>query len=170
LESHYRSPLSYSSAGAAARERSMERLRHALRPAGSAGKLDDELPDPQPFRDRFLNAMDNDLNTPQALACLFDLAREINRAVEAGRNACPAQDALRELGGILGLTFQERASGDQHRLAAKPFIDLLVNTRLELRRAKQYALADQIRDELAKQGVTVEDTPQGSEWQYQSTL
>ena len=169
LESHYRSPLSYSSAGAAARERSMERLRHALRPAGSAGKLDDELPDPQPFRDRFLNAMDNDLNTPQALACLFDLAREINRAVEAGRNACPAQDALRELGGILGLTFQERASGDQHRLAAKPFIDLLVNTRLELRRAKQYALADQIRDELAKQGVTVEDTPQGSEWQYQST-
>ena len=114
--------------------------------------------------------MDNDLNTPRALACLFDLAREINRAVEAGNNAAPAQDTLRELGGILGLTFQERASGDQDRLAAKPFIDLLVNTRQELRRAKQYALADQIRDELAKQGVTVEDTPQGSEWQYQSIL
>ena len=166
LGSHYRSPLSYSSAGAAARERSMERLRHALRPVGSDG----ELLDPQPFRDRFLNAMDNDLNTPQALACLFDLAREINRAVEEGKNAGPAQDALRELGGILGLTFQERASGDQDRLAAKPFIDLLVNMRQELRTAKQYALADQIRDELAKQGVTVEDTPQGSEWQYQPIL
>ena len=166
LGSHYRSPLSYSSAGAAARERSMERLRHALRPVGSDG----ELLDPQPFRDRFLNAMDNDLNTPQALACLFDLAREINRAVEAGKNAGPAQEALRELGGILGLTFQERGSGDQHRLAAKPFIDLLVNMRQELRTAKQYALADQIRDELAKQGVTVEDTPQGSEWQYQPIL
>jgi cysteinyl-tRNA synthetase len=166
LESHYRSPLSYSSAGAAARERSMERLRHALRPAGSDG----ELLDPEPFRERFLNAMDNDLNTPQALACLFDLAREINRAGEAGKNVGPAQDALRELGGLLGLTFKERDSGDQHRLAAKPFIDLLVNTRLELRRAKQFALADQIRDELAKQGVTVEDTSQGSAWQYQSTL
>ena len=166
LNSHYRSPLSYTSAGVAARERSMERLRHALRPASSDG----ELLDPQPFRDRFLNAMDNDLNTPQALACVFDLAREINRAVEAGKNAGPAQDVLRELGRILGLTFQERASGDQHRLAAKPFIDLLVSTRLVLRKAKQYALADQIRDELAKQGVTVEDTPQGSEWQYQSTL
>ncbi len=68
------------------------------------------------------------------------------------------------------MTFQERGSGDQHRLAAKPFIDLLVNMRQELRKAKQYALADQIRDELAKQGVTVEDTPQGSEWQYQSFL
>ncbi len=170
LNSHYRSPLSYTSAGVAARERSMERLRHALRPAGSDGAPDGELLDPQPFRDRFLNAMDNDLNTPQALACLFDLAREINRAVEAGHNAGPAQEALRELGGLLGLTFHERDSGDQHRLAAKPFIDLLVNTRQELRKAKQYSLADQIRDELAKQGVTVEDTPQGSEWQYQSTL
>ena len=169
LDSHYRSPLSYSSAGAAARERSMERLRHALRPAGLNGS-DGELLDSQPFRDRFLNAMDSDLNTPQALACLFDLAREINRAVETGKNAGPAQDALRELGGILGLTFQERASGDQQRLAAKPFIDLLVNMRQELRSAKQYALADRIRDELAEQGVTVEDTPQGSEWQYQSTL
>ena len=168
LDSHYRSPLSYSAAGAAARERSMERLRHALRPAGSDGSDSSagELLDPQPFRDRFLNAMDNDLNTPQALACLFDLAREINRAVEVGKNSGLAQDVLRELGGLLGLTFQERASGDQDRLAAKPFIDLLVNMRQELRRAKQYALADQIRDELAKQGVTVEDTPQGSEWQY----
>ena len=169
LDSHYRSPLSYSSAGAAARERSMERLRHALRSAGS-DQANGELLDPQPFRDRFLNAMDNDLNTPQALACLFDLAREINRAREAGNNTGPAQDTLRELGGILGLTFRERDSGDQPSLAAKPFIDLLVNTRLELRKAKQFALADQIRDELAKQGVTVEDTPQGSEWQYQSTL
>ena len=169
LDSHYRSPLSYSSAGATARERSMDRLRHALRPAGS-GDSNGELLDPQPFRDRFLSAMDNDLNTPQALACLFDLSREINRAADAGKNAGPAQDALRELGGILGLTFQERDSGDQDRLTAKPFIDLLVNTRLELRKAKQFALADQIRDELAKQGVTVEDTPQGSEWQYQSIL
>ncbi len=147
----------------------MERLRHALRSAGS-DQSKGELLDPQPFRDRFLNAMDNDLNTPQALACLFDLARAINRAREAGNNTGPAQDTLRELGGILGLTFRERDSGDQTSLAAKPFIDLLVNTRLELRKAKQFALADQIRDELAKQGVTVEDTPQGSEWQYQSIL
>ena len=169
LDSHYRSALSYSSEGAAARERSMDRLRHALRPAGIQDKQDVELLDAQPFRDRFLNAMNDDLNTPQAIACLFDLAREINRTVEAGKNPGPAQEALRDLGGILGLTFREKASGDQHRLAAKPFIDLLVSTREELRRAKQYALADQIRDELAKQGVTVEDTPQGSDWQYQST-
>ena len=166
LDSHYRSPLSYSSEGAAARERGMERLRHALRPIASEG----EALDPQPYRERFFSAMDDDLNTPQAIASLFDLAREINRAVEADKDAGPAQETLRELGGILGLTFQDRRSGDQNHLAAKPFIDLLVSTRQELRKAQQYALADQIRDELAKQGVMVEDTPQGSQWQFQSTL
>ncbi len=163
LDSHYRSPLSYSAEGAAARERSMERLRHALRPGVTGG----EVLDAQPFRERFIRAMDDDLNTPQAIASLFDLAREINRGVESGKDATSAQETLRELGGILGLTFQERDLGSENHLAAKPFIDLLVSTRQELRKAKQFALADQIRDELAKQGVVVEDTAQGSEWQFQ---
>jgi cysteinyl-tRNA synthetase len=165
LSSHYRSPLNYSDEVAAGEERSMERLRHALRPSDNVG----EPLNPKPFQERFLAAMDDDLNTPQAIAALFDLSREINRAREAGRNISEAQKALRQWGSILGLTFQERDTDRKDQLAARPFIELLVNTRAELRKAKQYALADQIREGLAKQGIIVEDTPQGTEWQYQST-
>ena len=163
LDSHYRSPLSYSSEGAAARERSMDRLRQALKTVSATGE---EL-DPRPFKDRFLLAMDDDLNTPQAIACLFDLAREINRACESGKNAEPAQNTLKHLGSILGLTFEDKTV-NSNDIAAKPFIDLLVSTRQQLRDAKQYSLADMIRDELANHGVTIEDQPQGSEWQYEA--
>ena len=163
LDSHYRSPLSYSSEGAAARERSMDRLRQALKTISATGE---EL-DPSPFKDRFLLAMDDDLNTPQAIACLFDLAREINRACESGKNAEPAQNTLKHLGSILGLTFEDKTV-NSNDIAAKPFIDLLVSTRQQLRDAKQYSLADMIRDELANHGVTIEDQPQGSEWQYEA--
>ena len=171
LSSHYRSPLQYSDEGSAAMERSFDRFRHALRPdrdgdAGATGDNSGAALSPAPFQERFMAAMDDDLNTPQAIAALFDLAREINRARDAGQPVAAAQDALRQLGGILGLTFESRPAG-REELAAQPFIELLVNTRAELRQARQYALADQIRDNLAAQGVVLEDTPNGTLWQYQ---
>ncbi len=144
-------------------ERSVERLRHALRPSDNTG----EPADAAPFQARFQSAMDEDLNTSQAIAALFDLAREINRARDTGGNINAAQDTLRQLGSVLGLNFQEVKKSTEEHLAATPFIELLVETRQELRKAKQFALADQIRDGLAKQGVVMEDTPQGTEWQYQ---
>ena len=164
LSSHYRSPLAYSDEGAAAVERSLERVRRALvRGNGSGPEVDAET-----HRARFTAAMDDDLNTPQAVAALFDLARDINRGRDAGQNIDSGQDALRELGGVLGLTFEDRPSSEDS-LAAAPFIDLLVSIRTELRTARQFALADQIRDGLAQQGVTLEDGPQGTQWQQQAT-
>ena len=164
LSSHYRSPLAYSDEGAAAVERSLERVRRALIPGnGSGPEVESET-----HRDRFSAAMDDDLNTPQAVAALFDLARDINRGRDAGQSIGSGQSALRELGGVLGLTFEDRPSQDAD-LAAAPFIDLLVSVRTDLRAARQFALADQIRDGLAEQGVTLEDGPQGTQWQRQST-
>ena len=165
LSSHYRSPLSYSEEGCAAMERSVARLGHALHREydGSGGRLD-----ASPYRERFLGAMDDDLNTPRALAALFDLAREVNRAADEGRNVGEAQDTLRHLGGILGLTFQERSTPGSDHLAAKPFIELLLATRDELRQAKQFDLADRIREGLDQQGVILEDTSQGTQWEYRS--
>ena len=122
--------------------------------------------DTRDYQERFLSAMDEDLNTPRALAVLFDLARDMNRAGDAGQDITPAQDCLRRLGGILGLTFQETTSGGNDDLAAKPFIELLLATREELRKAKQYEMADHIRDGLDQQGVVLEDTAQGTQWQY----
>ena len=162
LSSHYRSPLSYSDEGCAAMERSLERLRHALRPTtGDSG----EALDPSPFQEQFLAAMNDDLNTPRALAALFDLAREINRGRDRRQVILGAQDCLRHLGGVLGLTFQEPAAA-AGELAAAPFIDLLLETRTHLRQARQYEQADRIRDELERRGVVVEDRADGTIWQF----
>ena len=175
LSSHYRSPLQYGDEGAAAMERSLARFHHALRPGPAENSGDSDSASARPaaldaasFRERFIAAMDDDLNTPQALAALFDLAREINRARDGGQPIVAAQETLRELGGLLGLTFADRGpAAGAAQLAAQPFIEMLVSARSELRQARQYALADRIRDQLAAQGVTLEDTPEGTLWQYQ---
>ena len=163
LSSHYRSPLQFNEEGCAAMERSGERLRHALSWSDTGAG---EPLDPEPHRSQFMASMDDDLNTPRALAALFDLAREINRARDADRSVGEAQKTLRHLGGILGLAFEGRDPESGDHLVAAPFIQLLLDTRAELRRAKQYALADQIREGLDRHGVTVEDTPDGAQWQY----
>ena len=104
--------------------------------------------------------MEDDLNTAQALAALFDLAREINRARDQGQPVEEAQAALRELAGVLGLTLAEEEAG----LAIRPFIDLLVELRDELRKAELYQLSDRVRSRLAELGVALEDTAEGTRW------
>ena len=163
LSSHYRSPLQFTEEGCAAMSRSTERLRHALsRDDDNTGQALDGTP----YREKFLEAMDDDLNTPRALAVLFDMARDINRCQDSGGQANEAQETLRHLGGILGVTFAEPVAATQKSLAAKPFIELLLETRTQLRQAKEYSLADQIRQGLESQGVIVEDTAQGTNWEY----
>ncbi len=109
LSSHYRSPLSYSDEGCEAMERSADRLRHALREQpklqAESGR---ESMDPLPFQEQFMAAMDDDLNTPRALAAMFDLSREMNRQRDDGHSIAAAQECLRHLGSILGLTFLKR--------------------------------------------------------------
>ena len=163
LSSHYRSPLQFSDEGCNAMERSAQRLRHALDREGGDGEPALIAKD---YETRFLEAMDDDLNTPRALAALFDLAREINRAHDSGRGVQQAQATLRHLGSILGLTFRSQPQMGMEHLAAKPFIELLLDTRAELRGAQQYALADRIRVGLEGQGVSVDDTPEGPKWHY----
>ena len=157
LSSHYRSPLFYSEENVRSQERAIQRLRQAA----NASSGDGPQVDAGPFMDRFVEAMDDDLNTPRALAALFDLAREINRAREGGAAVEKAQDTLRELAGVLGLTLDE-AQADSAEAA--PFIQTLVDVRTELRAARQFQLADSIRDRLAELGVTVEDNPDGTSW------
>ncbi len=167
LSSHYRSPLSYTDDGCSSMERSLDRLRHALDRNGT-GK-GEEL-DAEPYKWQFFEAMDDDLNTPRALAALFDLAREINRSSDAGLPVSNAQDNLRHLGGILGLTFAERSPDSSvDGASAGPFIELLLETRAALRQARQFEQADQIRDGLEQLGVAVEDTPNGPVWQFRNS-
>jgi cysteinyl-tRNA synthetase len=121
-----------------------------------------ELIEVAPFQQRFIEAMEDDLNTPQAIAALFDLAREINRARDEGFMVDQAQQMLLKLAGILGLTLE----GEEAHLEAEPFIELLISVRDELRRNKHFQLADKIRTALAEWGITLEDAPQGTRWKY----
>jgi cysteinyl-tRNA synthetase len=161
LGSYYRGPLTYSEEALEAAERGAERLRQAASNERTAGKTSGDGLDTEPYRQRFIEAMDDDFGTAQAIATLFDLAREINRAFEAGYDASGARDTLRELAGVLGLSLK---APETPFVGAEPFIELLISTRVRLREAKQYQLADEIRDRLTDLGVTLEDTPQGTVW------
>jgi len=163
LSSHYRSPLSFGEEGLEAVERGVERLRQAARGDGGGEKT--ESIEVGGFRRGFIEAMDDDFNSAQAVAVLFDLAREINRARREGINMEQAQQTLLELAGILGLTLEERKIS----LAAQPFIDLLVSLRSELRKDKQWQLADRIRSSLEERGIVLEDTPRGTVWRAGQT-
>jgi cysteinyl-tRNA synthetase len=170
LNSGYRGPLTFTEEVIGQSERGLERLHSALRPqlpnakgAEDLGVLNRQV---NITREHFIEAMDDDFNSAGALAVLFDLVRETNqaRANEAtDPELKPAQDLLCELAGVLGLTLKESITGDQ---TAKPFIDLLVELRLELRKQKQYALGDMVRQRLTALGVILEDSKDGTTWRW----
>ena len=161
LSSHYRSPLVYNDGAVEAQERALDRLRNALALESSAD-AGGSVVDATPFRERFVEAMDDDLNTPRALAALFDLARSINRGHEEDVGISSAQSELRELAGILGLSLDAPDRGEDADV--ERYVELLIEVRSALREARQYALADRIRDGLTELGVTLEDKPQGTTW------
>jgi len=174
LNSSYRSPLVFNEEVIGQAERSLERLRSALRPAapGAALAADAEIALKDQIADSkqgFLDAMDEDFNTAGALGHLFDLVRAINQARDAGVGAealAKAQAVLRDLAeGVFGLRLDRPgAVGAQ----AAPFIELLVEIRSELRRQKLWQLSDTVRDRLAELGVALEDGKEGTTWRFKS--
>jgi cysteinyl-tRNA synthetase len=159
LGSHYRSPLTYSEETLKAAEVGMERLRQATRDGGGSGGK--TVLDGEPFKRRFIDSMDDDFNTAQAAAVLFDLVREINRAREENCDVADAWNTLVDLAKVLGFTLEEPA---RPPLDAEPLIQLLIEIRDELRKAKQWQLADVIRNRLIELGVALEDTSKGTVW------
>ncbi|MGC4108766.1 MAG: cysteine--tRNA ligase [Thermomicrobiales bacterium] len=164
LQSHYRQPVNYSEDVLESSRTGIQRLRAALAAEGTGDARDEDL-------DRltasaladFEAAMDDDINTPVAVAVAFGLARAINRAAASGANVADGQAMLRTLLDILGLDLDLGETASETTDAA-PFIDLLVQTRTELRTARQFALADSIRNQLTELGVTLEDTATGTTW------
>ncbi len=154
LSSHYRSPLNYSAEGLAAMEHAAERLRNALRQDSTTGN--DAL-DPSHYEKQFVAAMDADLNTPQAIAALFDLAHEINRARERGQKVGQAQNSLRKLGDVLGLTFRERTS--QGALSLEPLAELFKEIGATLNASGHHRLAGWVNSHSdAQDAATIVET------------
>lgn len=168
LGSHYRMPLNWSEEGLEAAQNGLDRLRAAAAPllSPATGERDAELDAMVSEKDTaFQNAMRNDFDTPVAVAALYDLARAINRGRAGDEVSTSVDDArlkLLELADILGLQLAQDA--DNKPQEAAPFIELLISLRKDLRAAKQFDLADRVRDQLAELGVTLEDTKQGTIW------
>lgn len=168
LSSYYRNPLTYNGEVAADNARKLERFLGALRPAvGNKPDSHNQLSRASELaRSGFKAAMDNDFNTSSALAALFELVRSINVARDAeigGAEFEAAQATLRELAGVLGLRLREPKQKSQE---AAPFIELLIEMRTALRKAKQYELADTLRTRLSELGVTLEDGPKGTTYRF----
>ncbi|MGD9889283.1 MAG: cysteine--tRNA ligase [Halothiobacillaceae bacterium] len=163
LNSHYRSPLNYADAQLLAARQGLTRLYTALRDAGDDYS---NMPRLGGFEERFFVAMDDDFNTPMAIAVLFDLVSEIHRQTDTARDAAAA--TLKYLAGLLGLLQMSpeaylRGEAGQGGLDDAA-IQALVDERLAARAAKNFAKSDEIRDALLKNGVVLEDAAGVTRW------
>ena len=170
ISSHYRSPINYNLEIIEQCKSALERLyncRESLDFAIKNAKTD--IADNEEIlalidsrKEQFINSMDDDLNTADGIAAVFDLVSDINTKIinkEVSKNVCQkAADMFDELTGVLGLVYN-RKSND-----INDDIEKLIEERQQARANKDWATADRIRDELKAQGITLKDTPQGVTW------
>lgn len=173
LSSHYRSPMNFSEAGLEQAQSALERILNCRDDAkfaltqenGSAADetLRDEI---KAARECFIESMDDDFNTAGALGGVFDAVRAINVHISEGKEIDReglqgALDFLDEVNSVFGFYSEESAEDGEAE------IEKLIEERNEARKAKNFARSDEIRDELAARGITLEDTPQGTRWKKQ---
>jgi cysteinyl-tRNA synthetase len=179
LGSHYRKPLSYTGESFELALRNLEHLKKAFAPeetwpdaaslAGNPTATSALEQATRTARTVFEAAMDDDFNAPVALACLFELSTQIFKGRSAnasGKSIVSARETLAELGGILGLRMKA-LSPQSSSQDSEPFIALLVDIRRELKAARQFALADRIRERLKELGVKLEDRSDGTSWRFE---
>lgn len=142
LGSYYRSPLTYTPEALEAAERGVERLRQAVRPKTGGKEPTGEM-NLDIYQNQFVEAMDDDFNTSKALSVLFELAHDINRASEAGYGVAKAQQILKELGGVLGLTFE---GPEEIPLDVRPFAEMSQSIIAKLRREKLEYVLERVGD------------------------
>jgi cysteinyl-tRNA synthetase len=172
LMSHYRSPLNYSTEILEQAQAALDRLKTAKENLdfflanGREGALtaEDEafIAGLGKYRDRFVEVMDDDFNTADAISVIFELVRDINAAISPASDPTKAltqgcRDIFMELCDVLGIPFGAEKSLDAE-------IETMIEARQAARKAKNWAEADRIRDELKAQGIILEDTPQGVKW------
>lgn len=172
VSSHYRSPVNYSDVALKEAKNTLSRFYHSFKTyqAVYGDHLIETLD--EAFVERFNTAMCDDFNTPEAIAVLFEINKELNRAVkeENAEQAAIYYATLRHLTNILGLVQQDveeflKSDIGQEALGLSPEqIEDLIQQRQDAKKAKEFARADEIRQSLLDQGVVLEDTRQGTVW------
>lgn len=162
MSAHYRSQLSYTQDNILQARAALERLYTALRDVTP----DDDTPlEFGGYQARFEAAMNDDLNVPEALSVLFDLARDLNKAKADSAEAAKLASVLKRLGGVLGLLESDPSdflqSGSDDDVST---IEALIQKRNDARASKDWAAADAARDALTDMGIVLEDGPQGTIW------
>lgn len=166
VASHYRSPINYSVDSLTEARKSLTRLYTAL----EGLELGEANGDASTYRERFTQVMDDDFNTPEALAVMFELAREVNRAKQEQPNeADKLASELKQLGSILGLLQQApqtflKGTHQQGMPLSENEIEAKIAQRIEAKKNKDFAQADAIRDELAGLGIILKDSREGTSW------
>ena len=162
LSSHYRGPINYSTVQLAQADETLLGLYRALKDAGPSGPVDAQ------WLAKFRGAMDDDFNTPEALADMQGVARELNQAKAAGNSAKMAGSAatLRAMSAVLGVLQQDPDRYLKHSVGDKSIsdagIEALLAARQAARAAKNFAESDRIRDQLAAAGILLEDKAGGA--------
>ena len=165
MSAHYRSQLSYTQDNIIQSRAALERLYTALRGVKASEQVSG---DEGGYLARFEQAMNDDLNVPEAMSVLFDVARELNKQEADSDQAAMLAGVLKHLGGILGLlesdpdTFLQ--GGDEDDVAE---IEALIKQRNDARAQKDWAAADEARDALTAKGIVLEDGPEGTIWRRQ---
>ena len=162
LNAHYRQPLDWSDESVGAARRMLDRLYGALRgiDLSEADRAAAEIPE------ELIAALEDDLNTPKALAAMFNLARELNKEDDAEKRRALAAE-LRTAGDLMGLLQMDPEawfSGEDEGGLSAERIEALIGERTAAKAARDFAVADRIRDELAAEGVIIEDGPDGTKW------
>ena len=165
ISSHYRSPINYSTDILEQGKNALERLYtcrdnldFALKNAAEGGEAPEFL---AKYRQDFIDAMDDDFNTADAMGVLFSAVREINTMIAANPAKAAVEAAIAlfdELTGVLGLVYNRKTDN----LDAE--VEALIQQRTDARKARDFATADAIRDKLKEMGIILEDTPQGVKW------
>lgn len=165
ISSQYRGPINYSVDIIEQSKNALERLYtcrdnidFALKNAPEGGEKPEFC---ETRKQEFIAAMDDDLNTADALAAVFNLVREINTAIANGAGKNTLEECARtfdELNGVLGLVYNRKTDNIDSE------IEELINKRTEARKNKDFKTADEIRDKLKSMGIVLEDTPQGVKW------
>ncbi len=169
LSAHYRGPQVYSEAALEEASASLKRLHNAYHELLSAQRMargsDDAKELVDGFRSKFIEAMDQDFNTRAAISELFEAVREINKLLSEGRLSAEGArnilGVLREMDSVFAILPAEQASAEDR---SGDMIDILIDVRNELRKRKQYDLADRIRERLKEKGVELQDTAEGVKW------